>query len=126
MKRLRDTDGDGYDGIDLDRYPFIQLPGAEEWTWYYEQGSQLAKEFPNQDCKDLCSALGNNEELAILHDALIHDVTMIQQGKRDGGNWIWQVVLIEDQRLKRFIIEGWCDYTGWDCQSGVHIEEVAP
>ena len=40
------------------------------------------------------------------------------------GSVTWEAVLADG---RRFRVEGWCDYTGWDCQSGAEytlIEEA--
>lgn len=47
--------------------------------------------------------------------AEIHSVKAAIFGENDGANWHWIVELCDG----RFgYVEGGCDYTGWDCQSG--------
>ena len=45
-------------------------------------------------------------------------------GENDGFNWHWIVRL---KNGKYGYVTAWCDYTGWDCQSGgsVHIANSA-
>ena len=48
----------------------------------------------------------------------IGDVTQIvasSEGCNDGDNWV-MVGKLSDGRY--FFLDAWCDYTGWDCQSG--------
>lgn len=44
------------------------------------------------------------------------------EGEHDGDDYRW-VVALKDGRYG--FIQGWCDYTGWDCQSGGSIEFAA-
>jgi len=48
----------------------------------------------------------------------IKDVAYVisyENGENDGLSWI-MVARLSDRRF--VFIEAWCDYTGWDCQSG--------
>jgi hypothetical protein len=45
----------------------------------------------------------------------IERVVAVWQGENDGDSWRW-VILLTDGRYA--YLKGWCDYTGWDCQSG--------
>lgn len=39
-------------------------------------------------------------------------------GEADGPDWFWVVEMEHPlQGFKFLLIWGWCDYTGWDCQS---------
>ena len=38
-------------------------------------------------------------------------------GENDEFSWWW---VIKMKNKKYFLLEGWCDYTGWDCQSGIN------
>lgn len=54
-------------------------------------------------------------------------IEVIVVGERDGGPWVWKISDSEqwfNHAGKTFIGVGTCDYTGWDCQSG--IEWYAP
>jgi len=37
-------------------------------------------------------------------------------GANDELSWWWVLRLANDRYV---LLEGWCDYTGWDCQSGI-------
>ena len=45
----------------------------------------------------------------------VYQVLEIQEGERDGDHWR-VLVLLKDGRFA--YLDGWCDYTGWDCQGG--------
>lgn len=45
----------------------------------------------------------------------IDRVVAVSEGEGDGDPWQW-VILLKDGRY--IALEGWCDYTGWDCRSG--------
>lgn len=66
---------------------------------------------------DLASALGENRtELS----SQITRVILALEGEHDGPHYFWWVELGNG---KFALIDGWCDYTGWDCQSGVDVTE---
>lgn len=50
----------------------------------------------------------------------IENVLATIPGHNDEDSWHW-VVVLSDKRF--FYMTGWCDYTGWDCQSGLTVEE---
>lgn len=64
---------------------------------------------------DLGACLYNNsiEEFSIEN---IEELLAIREGENDGESWIWILKLSDD---KFAYVEGWCDFTGWDCMSGV-------
>lgn len=45
----------------------------------------------------------------------IKKVLAVYEGENDGPSWRW-VLRLNDDRI--VFLTGWCDYTGWDCQSG--------
>lgn len=51
----------------------------------------------------------------------IERVLAVCEGQNDGDSWRW-VLQLKDNRI--LFVVGWCDYTGWDCQSGVHHSVV--
>lgn len=54
----------------------------------------------------------------------IEDVARVHavvEGERDGMPWHWLLAL-NDGRIMR--LYGYCDYTGWDCQSGAMAVEA--
>jgi hypothetical protein len=61
---------------------------------------------------DLHACLEYNETGISASD--IEDVLAVWEGENDGADWRW-VVKLTDGRFA--FIQGWCDYTGWDCQS---------
>lgn len=42
-------------------------------------------------------------------------------GANDELNWWWILQLANDSYI---LVSGWCDYTGWDCQSGISEYEI--
>lgn len=51
----------------------------------------------------------------------IQDVYRVEEGSRDGDHWLW-VVVTKSGLYQAYCVKGWCDYTGWDCQSGSEWE----
>jgi hypothetical protein len=56
------------------------------------------------------------------------DEAHVEMVEKDGdvgtlgdGKWRWHVTL-RDGRV--FVVTGWHDYTGWDCQSGAEYQEI--
>jgi hypothetical protein len=41
-------------------------------------------------------------------------ILAMSDGENDGANWLGAFQLKDGRYL---YVEGWCDYTGWDCQS---------
>jgi len=42
-------------------------------------------------------------------------------GQNDEYNWHW---ILKLKNRKYAYLVAWCDYTGWDCKSGIKIEEI--
>jgi len=42
-------------------------------------------------------------------------------GANDELSWWWILRLTNDRYI---LVSGWCDYTGWDCQSGITEYEI--
>ncbi len=67
------------------------------------------------DWADFASMLqytdGKPDELIDGTEVTFHAVVM---GANDEDNWWWLYQINNDF----FLTSGWCDYTGWDCQSG--------
>ena len=53
----------------------------------------------------------------------ISHVLAVVEGENDGPHWHW-IVALKDPATFAYI-NGWCDYTGWDCQSEACVEETA-
>lgn len=64
---------------------------------------------------DLWSALECNP-INGLTEETIEDIVAEVPGHNDDDNW-WWILKIKDKGF--LLLSGWCDYTGWDCQSGV-------
>lgn len=102
------------------QYPLIDLPGSDEWRSSYEMGEVLDKAFPGQDASDLMVGCSYNDWGPLKDgDRRIVSLECIQHGENDGQNWIWHVGL---DNGTQWVVEGGCDYTGWDCQSGLTWE----
>jgi hypothetical protein len=65
---------------------------------------------------DLFACMENNDFPFDMED--IARMIAVSEGENDGESWRW-VVQLKDGRY--VFIEGWCDYTGWDCQSGASV-----
>lgn len=63
--------------------------------------------------EDLIDYLENNEErFALEHIVAVHAEV---PGHNDEWDWYWVLELITGQFT---LTKAWCDYSGWDCQSG--------
>lgn len=67
---------------------------------------------------DLMGALENNY-IAGLTQQDIEGIILEVPGANDEYHWWWVVMLTTGEFV---MINGWCDYTGWDCQSGAWVE----
>ena len=106
---------------DLNDFPVIKLHGSEGWERGYELGLELQKRFDLADA-DIGYALAYHAVPGELESREITDIDMLQEGCNDGPHWIWRLAFRSDDRPyfgDVWFLEGWCDYTGWDCQSGV-------
>lgn len=68
---------------------------------------------------DLIGAIENNHPGFEVDD--IAEVLAVIEGENDGESWRW---LLKMKGGDYILAEGWCDYTGWDCQSGMSIEST--
>lgn len=62
---------------------------------------------------DLEAYLECNEDIFTLED--IANIHAEVPGHNDEDNWYW-IIELNDGRF--VLTDAWCDYTGWDCQSG--------
>jgi hypothetical protein len=69
---------------------------------------------------DLTRYLKYNQDVFTLED--ITNLHALVPGHNDEYHWFW-VIELRDGRF--LLTEAWCDYTGWDCQSGGQTQ-VAP
>lgn len=67
--------------------------------------------------QDLVAYLENNDEIFKLDD--IKNIHAEVVGHNDEDYWYW-IIELKDGRF--LLTSAWCDYTGWDCQSGGHSE----
>lgn len=72
---------------------------------------------------DLEAALKYNHSADIIDN--IETIVAEVVGQNDELNWYWIVKFKEEfdrhTGTGYALIVGWCDYTGWDCQSGIDI-----
>ncbi len=66
------------------------------------------------DNYDLQACLEENPQDAFTAND-IKIVLAVWEGENEADSWRWIFQLNSD---KYVLLEGWCDYTGWDCQSG--------
>lgn len=64
---------------------------------------------------DLKSAIHYNQLDNFNKDDILN-VLAVWEGQNDGDSWRW---IVELNNGKFAYLIGWCDYTGWDCQSGL-------
>ncbi len=71
---------------------------------------------------DLEAYLAYNNDIFKLED--IANIHAEVPGHNDEDNWYW-VIELKDGRF--VLTDAWCDYTGWDCQSGgkSHLADTA-
>lgn len=98
--------------------PVVDLPGSDGWRHGYEYGNVLERRFPGQDGGQLALAIEYNSRYDGVGpaDQEVTNLVMVQQGEHDGDAWIWRVTFIDGTT---WMAKGWCDYTGWDCQSSL-------
>ena len=97
----------------MDNYPIIHLEGSETWEQGYNLGKSLSELYPNEETWDFGYAVQYHEHPDV--SSGIKNLKCLQVGWNDGDNWIWDVELGNGEKYR---VEGWCDYTGWDCRSG--------
>ncbi len=99
----------------------VRIPGDEGWYFGYQMAQALDARFPNQQAEDFAYMLAHNQH-PLGDTANVVDLICTQVGENDGGEWIWTVRL-DDGRA--WTVVAWCDYTGWDCQSGADWESTS-
>lgn len=114
-------------------YPIVRIPGSENWQRGYELADELEKAFPHEECENFAHAISENWDSCPDLTAGITKLICLEQGLNDETDWIWYVVLGKDdvgygadRNAKRYVVRGWCDYTGWDCRSAVTWTEILP
>ena len=106
-------------------YPLVRLPGDERWHRGYKWAELLYERWPDECAWDFASAVSENVfESDPLWNTLHSGVASLkceQEGENDGEHWVWLASFGDGTTWR---ITGWCDYTGWDCQSGIDAEQV--
>jgi len=62
---------------------------------------------------DLTAYLDYNKDIYTIED--VANIHAEVPGHNDDDNWYW-IIELKDGRI--VLTSAWCDYTGWDCQSG--------
>lgn len=75
----------------------------------------MSKPRPNND---LWYALAYNTPHSFKKED-IEDIVAEVSGANDELSWWWVIRLKSGDHV---LFSGWCDYTGWDCQSGIDLE----
>lgn len=104
----------------LTSYPAINIHDNSYLA--YDYAAELEKRFPGQDAFSFCEAIAHNgSEAGVLQDRHIISLELVQMGSNDEFNWIWHIKL-DDNTF--YVVEGSCDFTGWDCQSWLDIRPL--
>lgn len=100
-----------------DDYPVVPLPGSSGWAEAFALSGVLERRFPNRCVDTLIMACAYND-VGPLTEALgnVKTIVLQQEGQRDEEHWRWLITLTNGEI---WLADGWCDYTGWDCQSGL-------
>lgn len=109
----------------MDEYPIVDLPGSQDWARARALGLKLDAAWPGQQGDDFAYAYAYHPHPEGLGSLV--ELVSLQEGDRDGPHFIWKCtfrVNYGTRRLRSFIVDGWCDYTGWDCQSGAQWMET--
>lgn len=121
---------------DLNDYPIIRLPGSDRrWESGHDWGEELEKRWPNAGGWDFAQACSYNpwtpgEDGPDLSVG-ITDLKLLREGENDGRSWIWLVKVAsahdptERYSDREWVLVGGCDYTGWDCRSGITWVDAA-
>lgn len=130
--------------------PLVKLLGSDKEHNAWEASQVLDRKFHGQAADDFCYAVEYNSYEPSFTN--ITFFTLVKQGENDNDHWIWYLevegvadVEVPDWEKKRnpltwtenptkiikrtvkesWIADGWCDYTGWDCQSGLSWIKVS-
>lgn len=98
----------------------IKLPGSDNWESGYKLSQILEVKFPGQQASDFAYMFTDTNVPDEVFDKELVELKCHQEGYNDGDDWIWQVVVADPdtKNRKNYFVTAWCDYTGWDCQSG--------
>lgn len=101
---------------DENDFPIVRLPGSLTWENGRKYGQALEEAFPGQGGTSLRLAMEYNDLGPVSETNGIAGLVMTQEGERDEKDWVWRVTM---QDGSVWYATGWCDYTGWDCRSGL-------
>jgi len=107
---------------ELKALPIIPLRGSDNWRSGYEFGRELERRFPDVEADQLAAATSENGWPEHLEGVGIVGLLCPRVGENDGEHWVWIVSFANGET---WYAEGWCDYTGWDCQSGMEWEKAS-
>ncbi len=95
--------------------PTIKIDGDDAWRDGYDGGDLLDAKFPGQESTDFAYCIAENGFPGWMTSfAEVEALVCTQVGENDEASWVWLVTV----NGRTYEVEGWCDYTGWDCQSG--------
>ena len=109
----------------MEDYPRVQLKGSMSYWNHYDNYEEIDSKFPGCDGYDFAwaSSMADGEGPDLTKVA-INKLIMCQQGYNDGPDWIWFVTTEVPEGQHDYhnmgdswILQGGCDYTGWDCQA---------
>lgn len=101
----------------------VYIPGSEGYWNSYEQAKELGERFPHNEAYDFLMACNYND-FGPLNDETLGILTFVctQEGENDSLDWEWVLVLSD---LSVWKVKAWCDYTGWDCMSGIEWTKLS-
>lgn len=73
------------------------------------------------DGDDIFYCLDNNVPNTFKEEDISHFVAEVP-GHNDEDSWWW---IFKLKNGKYLTVSAWCDYTGWDCRSGISFEGMA-
>ena len=73
--------------------------------------------FERDPDSDMKSAYASNSDSFPFDIREIQNIFANVPGHNDEDHWYW----IVEVKKQFYLIEAWCDYTGWDCQSGATV-----
>lgn len=105
---------------DMESVPFVDSFDGGPWVEAERLSNRLEEQFPSQDAYNFTMACYYNAGAlpAGFDPGTITSLVLVQQGEREGAYWIWRGTSGDG---RDFQVWAWCDFTGWDCQSGITI-----
>lgn len=114
-------------GEEVNDIDFLDLPliGTADSDNAYCYARALREKFPEQAPDDFAYAVQYNryDQPDAVAFKLVADLVCENKGERDAGEWEWRVTFTDGSVWKAV---GWCDFTGWDCRSGLTWTELIP